>query len=182
MKILICFFLLIFLFACGDKKINESSVYKIKQLGELATSEYTFSKVLQVNDKGEWFKVGNRKILISCQSKAKAGIDLGKLTISDVDLEDGKIKIGIPAVQLLSFEMIPESFKTELSEVSGLRSSFTQIEKNKILRQGEENIRANLSQSGLYQDAYKNSVLFVEKFYGDLGFTNVEVYAQRSIL
>ncbi|MBU2020006.1 MAG: DUF4230 domain-containing protein [Bacteroidetes bacterium] len=168
--------------ACKSDKAVETAVYKIKELGQLSTSEYTLSKVLQLNDKGEWFKIGDRKILISCQAKAKAGVDLRKLDISEVELEKGYIKIGIPSIELMSFEMIPESVSTEMSEVTGFRSSFTQEEKNKILRQGEDNIRKNLARTGLYEDAHKNTVLFIEKFYQDLGFTKIDVYAQKSIL
>jgi hypothetical protein len=78
--------------------------------------------------------------------------------------------------------MVPESIQTELTDVSGFRSRFSQVDKTKILKQGEKNILQNLGKSGLYEDAYKNAALFVEKFYQDLGFSKVEVYAQKSIL
>ncbi len=180
MKRLLCIAVISVLASCNSNEPTETEIFKIKELGELATSEYTLSKVLELNDEGEFYKFGNRKILVSCQARVKVGINLNQLAISDIDYSGKSIKIGLPSTRLLSFEMVPESIKTELVDVSGFRSNFTQEDKNRILKQGENNLRNNLVSTGIFTDGYKNAAAFVDKFYRDLGFTKIEIYAQKA--
>ena len=74
------FFLLLFsltiLQACGDEKsLQEVNVYEVKNIGELATTEYTIGKIIKLEDQSEeWYKYGERRILISCKATVKPAL------------------------------------------------------------------------------------------------------------
>ncbi|MFA7274790.1 MAG: DUF4230 domain-containing protein [Crocinitomicaceae bacterium] len=113
MKILLLYsFLFIGLVACGDKEsLPQREIYEIREIGELSTTEFVYSKVLKIDDEGEWYKFGDRKILISCKAKVKAGVDLNRIKKTDI-IEDGQtITIVLPKPSITSFNMDPNSIK-----------------------------------------------------------------------
>lgn len=172
-------YLLSFLFyltACSDeKKLPKPEVYQIREIGELSTTEYVFSKVLRVNDPAEWYKFGDRKILLSCKAKVKAGIDLQNIQKEDIAIDGDKIIVQLPSPRITSFNMEPSSVRTEVVDVDGFRSDFSQTDINQILQMGEKSIRASLTETGIYKEAEKNAVSFVQEFYGQLGYSEVIV-------
>jgi hypothetical protein len=172
------FFLLSFilLFACSEeKKMRKLEVFEIREIGELSSTEYVYSKVLKIDDKGEWYKFGDRKLLISCKAKVKAGIDFTLIQKEDIVVKGNNISITLPKPKITSFNMDPNSIKTEMADVSGMRFSFSQEEKNKILQMGEKSIREALTETGIYKEAQKNAISFVKEFYQQLGFENITV-------
>jgi hypothetical protein len=93
-KLSLIFILLIAAFAFSEEKeLPKPEVFQIREIGELSTTEYTFSKVLRVDDKVEWWKFWDRKILISCKAKGKAGIDLKAIPEKDIWVK-GDAQIG----------------------------------------------------------------------------------------
>jgi hypothetical protein len=167
---------LIFLAGCSEEtKTPSVDVYEIRNIGLLSTSEYTIGKIIQLDDNKEWYKFGDRKILISCKAKIKAGINLLELKVSSIQVDGDKITIELPPVQITTFEMDPSSVRTEMVDVNGFRANFSQTEKNKILRLGEKSIRANLTEIGIKKEAEKNAIAFVHDFYEQLGYKEVIV-------
>lgn len=162
-------------FSCKEeKKLPETDVYQIRELGTLATTEYTYGKILQLNDDKEWYKIGDRKILISVKAKAKAGIDLTKMNDKDiVEKDDKTIQLILPAPEVISFDMSPSDIRTEMTDINGLRMEFSQEEKVKILQMGEQSIRREMMESNILQDAQKNARVFLTDFYKDMGYENV---------
>ncbi len=53
-------------------------------MSELASVEYVVTRIIKASDNKTWFKLGERKILISCQATLTAGIDLSKITEKDI--------------------------------------------------------------------------------------------------
>lgn len=165
---------LVLLSCSEDKKLRETNVYEIRNIGELSTTEYTVGKIIKLNDEAnEWYKYGDRKILISCKAKIKAGIDLSKLKDGDILVSGKKITIQLPGAQITSFDMDPMDIQTEMESVSGFRDKFTQAEKNIFLKQGEVAIRKDLKQTGIIEDAEINTNAFIQEFYKNLGFEEV---------
>ena len=170
--------LLLLSYSCKQPPVPDTTaVYSLQEIGELATVEYTFAKVLAVNDEGEWYKFGDRKILIRCEAIAKAGFNLKDAKIEVINEKSPSLKIGLPPTQLLSFTMNPDKIETRASSVTGFRQEFSQEEKNRFLQQGEQNIRANIAQSNIYKDAWRNAETFIRAFYKDLGYPNIQIYA-----
>lgn len=179
------FYILTFFFvvSCNDEA-NDSekvNVYEIRNIGLLATSEYTIGKVIELKDEGEWYKFGDRNILISCKAKVKAGIDLSQIREEDITVKRNSIKIVLPYPTILSFDMDPNQVKTEVQDISGLRSQFTQEEKNQILAEGEKSIRENLAGTSIIGHAKDNAELFIENFYKELGYKYVEIEFRKAV-
>lgn len=163
------------LFSCSEEEQPPAEkVYDIRELGTLATTEYTYGKILQLNDDKEWYKLGDRKILISVKAKAKAGVDLTKMTEQDiVEKDDKTIQLTLPAPEIVSFDMNPNDIRTEMQDVNGLRTNFSQEEKVKIMQLGEESIRTEMKESNILSDARKNARVFLTDFYKDMGYEQV---------
>jgi len=170
---IISFFILA---ACSDNNGPEEDVFKITNIGELSTTEYTVGKIIKLDDVGEeWYEYGDRKLLISCKAKVKAGIDLTKIGENDIKVSGSTIEITLPPAEITSFSMDPNLIRTEMESVSGLRLSFSQEEKNDILKQGEDAIKEDLGETGILNDATDNAETFLIDFYKQMGYEKIIV-------
>ena len=165
----------IFLSSCAEEGKPQIDVYEIRNIGVLSTTEFTIGKIVKLNDDKEWYKFGDRKILISTHAKIKAGVNLMDIRKEDIQVNGNNIKIILPAAEITSFEMNPEDIKTEMVDVNGFRSNFTQEDKNKLLRLGEESIRKEVYKTNILKEAMNNTEAFVTNFYKDLGYEKVDV-------
>lgn len=177
MKTWLVLSLLVLLFAsCGeDKEVHETEIYQIRSIGTLSTTEYTLGKIIQWNDEGEWYKFGDRKILLSCKATVKAGVNLNSIKESDIEVQGSKITIQLPPPEIVSFEMNPDLIRTEMVDVNGFRSDFSQVDKAKVLQKGEESIRKDLKKLTILNEAEQNAKIFIIDFYKNLGFEQVIV-------
>ncbi|MCE3295215.1 MAG: hypothetical protein K0R65_929 [Crocinitomicaceae bacterium] len=172
-----------FLVSCSDEAAGSEKVdvFEIRNIGLLATSEFTIGKIIELKDEGEWYKFGDRNILISCKAKVKAGIDLSQIRDQDITVRRNSIKIVLPYPTILSFDMDPNQVKTEVQDINGLRSQFTQEEKNEILAQGEKSIRRNLGETSIISHAKNNAEVFIENFYKELGYKDVDIEFRQAV-
>jgi hypothetical protein len=166
---------LLFTSCKNNTPAKESEVYEIRNIGTLASTEYTLSKVVKWNDKGEWYKFGDRKLLLSTKARVKAGVNLAKLKEEDFHVNGDHIEIVLPMAEVISFEMDPNFTRTEITEVSGLRSDFSQEEKQKVMQKAEQAIRIEMKELSMLEEAQKNAQVYVRDFYKNLGFKNVKV-------
>ena len=178
MRTISLFGLLVFLlFACGEesKTPPKPNVYEVKNIGLLSTSEYTIGKIIKLSYPTEWYTIGDRKLLMSCKAKIKAGVDLNKLKEGDITVSGSTITIVLPPVEITSFSMDPKEMRTEMDGVTGFRSSFSQEEKNRYLRQAEYSIRKDMKSTNILKDAEQNAAIFLKDFYEEMGYEKVIV-------
>ncbi|WP_343637054.1 DUF4230 domain-containing protein [Fluviicola sp.] len=169
--------MLLMLASCGDEKeVHETEIYQIRAIGTLSTMEYTLGKVIHWDDKGEWYTFGDRKILLSCKAVVKAGVNLGAIKESDIEVKGNQITIQLPPPEIVSFEMDPDLVRTEMTDVNGFRSDFSQVDKSKVLQKGEESIRKDLKKLNILDEAEQNAKIFIIDFYKNLGFEQVIVH------
>lgn len=170
-------FAILFIVSCSeDKALPEVEVYEIRNIGELSTTEYTVGKIIKLDDKakeGEWYKYGDRKILINCKAKVKAGVDLSKIKDGDITVSGNTLTITIPPAEITSFTMDSKHIQTEMESVSGFRDGFTHTEKSRFLKQGEIAIREEILYTDIIKDAQMNAEVFLNDFYKQLGFEKV---------
>lgn len=168
---------LFLLFSCAEESpVPKAEVYEIRNIGELSTTEYTVGKIVKLNDEAEeWYKYGDRKLLIHCKAKVKAGVDLSKIKDGDIKVSGSTIEITLPPAKITTFSMDPNLMRTEMESVTGLRSNFTQSEKNTFLKQGEEAIRKDILETGILKDAIMNAEAFLTDFYEQMGFEKVVI-------
>ena len=90
----------------GDEEVRQE-IESIMTMKELGLVEYRVRKIIKADDQGEWYKIGDRKILLSCTAYLKAGIDLSKVSAEDIvaDRSTGKVTVTLsPAVDFADLD------------------------------------------------------------------------------
>lgn len=150
-------------------------ILQLRQLGQLATTEMEVAKVVRARDENTWYKFGERRMLLTCRARIKAGVDLTQLKESDVISTENKIRIKLPPPQIISFSMPPESIKVAYSEIGPFRDPFSQTETNWILEQAERQIRRQADSLNLLPRAREGAVTFFTRYFVQAGFEEVIV-------
>ena len=171
---------LIFLFclsllSCNRKKIAEQEILALKNMSDLATVEYVVTKIIKTNDNKDWYKIGDRKILMSCQATIKAGIDFAKIEVADIAIDGDEVTLNLPPAKMISLNIRPEDIKVEFQEVGVLRQNFNQSEKDFLLSQGESQIRSSVEAIGVLKTAETNATIFLTQFLKQLGYKKITV-------
>lgn len=170
--------LLLFIFiSCGQKSIPEQKkeILSLKEMNELATAEYTITKVVKANDNKTWFKMGDRKILLSCSGSIKAGIDMSSLKEENITIKNKEIILAINPAKIISLNIPPENITMEYEKVGFWRDKFTYAEQNELMVQAESQIRSVADSIGIIQSAESNAKLFISSFLKRLGYSSVVI-------
>ena len=166
---------------CASRGPEEEPVAReiqaLSSAKELGLVEYRVRKIIKADDVGEWYKLGQRKILFSCTAYLKAGIDLSAFSLADVvaDREAGTVTVTLPHAKLLTLNIPASEVRLEYDQVTLLRSSFSAQERNDLLRQGEAQIRQSVPSLGILEKAEENATLFFESLFSKMGFETVTV-------
>ena len=108
----LCFIFLLALFSCTDKKRELSkTILTLKETGQLVTAEYTLGKVIRASDDKTWYKVGNRKIIITCEAYLKAGVDLKSITTGNFSVHKDSMVVTLPQAQLFTLSIPPDKIR-----------------------------------------------------------------------
>lgn len=169
------YILLFFLLAACKSQLpgNIETIAALQNMQELATVEYTVTKVVKANDNKIWYTIGDRKILLTCQASIKAGIDLAQLRPDDIKVRGKSITIRLPEPKILSVNLPPENIKVAYSEVGILRSDFTTAEKDALMAQAEKQIWAAGNDLGILEQAKLNTQTFLVGFLKQMGFESI---------
>lgn len=169
--------LVILLAACKGKRHDpKDAILALREMSELATVQYNISKVIKANDNKTWYKMGDRKILMTCWASIKAGIDIKLMQENDIVIKDKTIELTLPHAKLINFNMPPDSIKIAYQEAGPLRDAFSSAEKDALLVQGEQQIKGQIESMGVYKEAEKNTELFVHNFLNRLGYEKVIIH------
>ena len=163
--------------SCSQKEEHlDKALDKAVACAELGTVEYTVTKLIMAND-NDFYKFGDRKIIFSCRTTMKAGIDLKDFTKDDAKISDGgkTVTINLPQPKVLSFNMAAEDIKLEYSKISGMRTGFDTDERNDLLKQGEKDILDDAANLGIFDDAKENATDFFKALLAHGGFENINV-------
>ena len=159
------------------EEMVKREVQAISEMRQLSLVEYRVRKIVKADDEGEWYKIGDRKILLSCTAYLKAGLDLTSFDMDDVDVDRlaGRVTVTLPHAVLLSLDIPASEIRQEYDHVTMLRQSFSAEERNALLRQGEKQIRDSVPSLGILEKAEENAGKFFESVFSKMGFTTVEV-------
>lgn len=177
------YFLLIltisFFYGCQPEKPKlPNPVMSLHQIGKLATAEHLITKVVKANDDATWYKVGERKMLISCKASIKAGVDLTKLTKKDVTVNDKSISIKLPPAEIIVLNLSPEDIKVEFEEITYFRDKFSAADRDYIMQQAEKQIRRQAQNLNILATACNNASAFITTFFTNAGFEEVIISFQ----
>ncbi|MCR4859840.1 MAG: DUF4230 domain-containing protein [Bacteroidales bacterium] len=155
----------------------ENRIEQLSRTSELGTVEYTVRKAVKARDEGEWFKIGNRRILFSCTAHIKAGIDLGRVPLDriEVDEQTRSVSLVLPHATVFSINLPPEEIRLEYEDVTGLRQRFNDQERQALLRQGEREIVRELPKLGILTEAESNAEEFFRPMLAQMGFENIQI-------
>lgn len=150
--------------------------------GELATVEYTVSKIIKAKD-CTWWKIGEKRVLFKCNAYLQAGVDMADYDDSKtrIDSSAKAITVTLPKVKILSCRMPFEEIRLVESEATGFRHQFSAEERQLLLQQGEQSILADVD-SGKYAilaDAERNTRIFFERMLTRLGYKSVTIKFEK---
>ncbi len=168
--------LLLFAVACSKKNDEQKGIlFSLREMSDLATVEYTVTKIIKANDNKTWFKIGDRRILMSCEARIKAGIDMSSITEKDVTIEGKNIKLTLPQPKVISLSIPAELIKVEFQDVSLFRDPYKTSERDQLATQAETQIRNSIDSLGILQQAKINTSLFVNNLLLRLGYENTVI-------
>lgn len=171
-------FLLVILVLCSCNKNRQEKkdiIYSLKEMSDLATVEYTVTKIIKANDNKSWFKMGTRKILMSCEAQIKAGIDMSGISEKDFNIDGKDVSLKLPAPKLISLNIPAEKINVEYENVSLFRDPFSTAERDQLAAQAENSIRNSIDSLGILEQAKINTSLFISNLLQRLGYRNISI-------
>jgi hypothetical protein len=173
--------LLVLLTACSHGPSLQQQVMQrlslLSRSAELGTVEYTVRKAVRARDEGEWFKIGNRRILFSCKAYIKAGINLENLSLDKIVVDEStrSVSLVLPHATVLSINLPPEEIRLEYEDVTGFRQKFSDQERQALLKQGERDIVRDIPSLRILAEAEENALGFFRPMLEQMGFENVQI-------
>lgn len=161
----------------GLKEETQAKLMQLRGASELTTVEYTVTKIIKANDNKTWYKIGDRRILFTATAHLKAGIKLDDLDAEKASIEESakSITLQLPHAQLLSLDIPPTGIRLAYQSVTLLRQNFTAEEQTELLRQGEADIRAQVAEMGILQQAERNARAFFTALLTQLGYEHITI-------
>jgi hypothetical protein len=151
-------------------------VEQIQQLSRLETVQYTVRDVVEAGREGGFLGIGSQRMLLIVQGTAVAGVDMSKLTESDVIVStDGQsITLRLPPVEMFSHSLDQSRTRIYDSQ-TGL---FTRPDENLLveaLQLGENQVLQAACEDGILLKATENAQVSVEQLLQVLEFEHVTV-------
>jgi hypothetical protein len=175
-SISLLFLLIITLLCCRSSTPAPSGIVAaMQQMQDLATVEYTLTKVVKASDDQTWYKFGDRKILITCEAKVKAGIDFSAMDTRYISKNGKSISIQMPPAKIISINIPPEKINVAYQEVGFFRTNFNVAEQNALMKQAEKQIVAKSTQLGILEEAKKNTRTWLIGYLTKLGFEEIDL-------
>lgn len=156
-----------------EKQIEER-VQTMAETAELGTVEYTVKKIVKTEDQ-QWYTYGDRKILFSTTAYLKAGVSLEGFSAENVRIDDKSVTITLPHAKLLSFNMPADETHTVFERYGFFRDRFSAEEQNQILQLGENDIREDVPNLGILEDAEKNVTEIFTAMLSQMGFEKINI-------
>ncbi len=171
------FILLLLAFGCSKKESaqQKNAVLSIQQMGELATVEYTVTKIIKASDDKTWFKIGDRKILMTCEAVVKAGVDFSKITEQNFVIDGKNVTLTLPPPKIISLSLPPEKIIIEYESISAFREPFTSAERDALAVQAEKQIRNSIDSLGILLQAKANTATLLSNLLHQLGYEKVTI-------
>ena len=169
------FFTLLLFIRCGEKAEQKPNIFSLREMSDLATVEYTVTKIIKASDNKTWFKIGERKILMSCQAHIKAGIDMSKINERSFQINGKNIAVSLPPPKIVSLSIPPEGIKTEYEETGIFRDKFKAADRDALAVQAEKQIRNSVESLGILQQSKVNTSYFITNFLKRLGYQNISI-------
>lgn len=150
-------------------------VSALQQMQNLATTSYTLSKVIKANDNQTWYKIGDRKILITCEAEVKAGIDFSAIDTRYISKKGKSISLQLPPPRIISINLPPEKIQVAFQDIGFFRDQFSISEQSELLQQAEKQINAKAVSLGILEESKINARTWLTSYLSMLGFEEIDI-------
>ncbi len=164
---------LMLMLSCSSTPDKVTVENRLRNMQELGTTEYVLSKIIVAEDK-QWYAVGEKQVIISMKASLKAGIDMSKIKVVDVNRLSNTIVLDLPKSKIILLDINPEDIKYEFVNVAFSRYNFTNEELNEIEVLGEKNIRQKIAELNILTDADNNAKNFLLNWLKSIGFKQIK--------
>jgi hypothetical protein len=151
-------------------------VDKIRQLSRLETVVYSLDKIVTGGRENAYipdFLVGD-KLLLVAHGEVIAGVDLGQLQPADVSVTGDRVKVRLPAAQVLTTRI--DNGRTRIySRTTGLLVSADPNLESEVRLAAEQQIAQAALSDGILDKARENARASVSALLYGLGFHTVDV-------
>jgi hypothetical protein len=170
-------FLTIVFFDCckREEKAERNIVQEIQQTGRLVTAEYTVQKLVKAADNRTWYKIGDRKILMSVEARVRAGIDLQQVRKENITIRDSVIQLRLPPPTVFSVSLPPGRIKVQYQEVDFFRTPFSAEEREALLQQAESQVRRLADSLGILETAKAGAEIFFRRLLQGKGYKETTI-------
>ena len=186
MRLISILTVLVLLFSCKKEDQRYLVVSKVKSASKLATTETIIDKVVLGTQEKKLLgiiKVNKAYFAANTQATIKSGIDLSKLTEEDIIIQEKRITLHLPHVQVLDFSYPFSTYKIDST-----------ITKNKFLNQidildherfymmAELDIRNNLKYTGIREATEIKTRLLMEGLLKNMGYEEIYITFKKGEL
>lgn len=177
-SIYIILILILFSVSCKNESTPDKAeiISKLQASSKLSTVEFVVTKVISA-EKKKFFS--NKYFFAETKAFIKAGIDLSKIEESDVIIKGQKINILLPAIEILEFSYPPDAFDVveEYTSSNGLFdfNTISLQERDALYQAGEQDIRNNIKNLGITENAERNTRLFFSNMLRNAGFKEIYI-------
>jgi Protein of unknown function (DUF4230) len=160
----------------GIDVTSPAVVDKIRQLSRLETVVYSLDKIVTGDRENAYipdFLVGD-KLLLVAHGEVIAGVDLGQLQPADVSVTGDRVKVRLPAAQVLTTRI--DNGRTRIySRTTGLLVSADPNLESEVRLAAEQQIAQAALSDGILDKAHENARASVTALLYGLGFHTVDV-------
>ena len=153
-------------------------VQRIQRLQRLETVVYSMEKIVTGTQDNAYLPkfLGGDRILLIVHGEVVAGIDLGKLDESQIEINGRNIEIGLPPTEVFSTRLDNERTKV-YSRETGLFTTPDPNLESEVRREAERQIRQAAIDGGILKTAEENARANLSGLLSGLGFESVVVRA-----
>ena len=147
-------------------------ITQVQQLARLETIQYSVEKVITAEvGQGTFGFLFGDKLLFVAHGTVIAGIDMGKMQPSDLQLQGGQLHVRLPAPEIFVATLDNDKsyvYDRQTGALThgdqGLETTARQAAESEISKAAEED--------GILDQANKNAIAFLTKFFTALGYPN----------
>jgi hypothetical protein len=152
-------------------------VVQIQSLSDLVTVKYVIEKVISYDDPkyfADVIPLGDNKLVLLAHGVVKAGVDLSKVTESDVRVAEGSIRIVLPPATLTD-AYLDEKRTQVLDRRTGLLRKFDKDLERTARQHALSEIQRAARQNGIEREADERAREQLTGLLRALGYKHVEI-------
>ncbi len=150
-------------------------ITQVQALARLETIQYSVEKVITAEiGQGTFGFLFGDKLLFVAHGTVIAGIDMGKMQASDLQMGNGVLHVRLPAPEIFIATLDNDKSYVYDRQTGALTRGDQGLETT-ARQAAESEIRKAAEEDGILDQANKNAVAFLTKFFAALGYPNAVI-------